>query len=104
MGVQSTFRFLAGAVPGWEAIHAAIAVSGDPPVVRMIDGLPAFPNEAPPDDWKEVRIGLAGTMVSLRRTAAGIDVVTWGTADPALVAATERVCTALKQLSQEESG
>jgi hypothetical protein len=104
MGVQSTFRFPAGAVPGWEAIHAAIVQSGEPPVVRMIDGLPAFPNEVPPDEWKEVRIGLAGTMVTLRRTAAGIDVVTWGTADPALVSVTKRICNALKQLSQEESG
>jgi len=104
MGVQTSYRFPTGPVPGWEAIRAAIAGSRDSPVVRMIDGLPAFPGESPPDDWKEVRIGLGGAMVTLRRTAAGIDVVTWGTADPALASATERVAAALRHLSQGESG
>jgi hypothetical protein len=101
MGVQSSFRF--PAVPSWDAIRTKIAESGDPPVVRMIDGLPAFPDEVPPDGWGEVRIGLAGTMITLRRTGDGIDVVTWGTADPALDAARARVGTALKQLSGRES-
>jgi hypothetical protein len=103
MGVQSTFRFPAGSVPGWEAIRASLTDTGDLPVVRMIDGLPAFPGEVPADDWKEIRIGLGGTMVTLRRSAAGIDLVTWGTADPALAAATERVCAALNHLSQRET-
>jgi hypothetical protein len=104
VGVQSSIRFSTGAVPSWGAIRAAVAATGNPPVVRMIDGLPAFPDETPPDEWKEVRIGLAGTMVTLRRTEAGIDVVTWGTADPALESARSRVCDALSQLSEGNTG
>ena len=77
---------------------------GDPPVVRMIDGLPAFPDEVPPDDWKEIRVGLAGTMVTLRRTVGGIDVVTWGTADPVIETARDRICSVLKRLSEGGSG
>ncbi len=94
MGVQSNFSFPSGNIPSWEQLSAKLAETGDAPVVRMIDGMPAFPDEAPTDGWNEVRIGLAGTMITLGRTAEMIAIVTWGTADPALEAARNRVCQA----------
>src|SRR5262245_12570740 len=75
MGVQASFRFPSGSAPSWDAIRSAIATSGESPVVRMIDGMPAFPDEAPPDEWKEIRIGLAGAMVTLLRSPGVIEVV-----------------------------
>src|SRR5262245_18028745 len=98
MGVQASFRFPSGAVPPWVAIRAALADSGDPPVVRMIDGLPAFPDEVPPEGWTELRIGRGGAMITLLRGGNEIDVVAWGTADTALDALRGGVGRALAAL------
>ncbi len=86
MGVQSNFSFPSGNIPSWEQPRLARRAIA----IRMIDGMPAFPDEAPTDGWNEVRIGLAGTMITLRRTAEMIAIVTWGTVDPALEAARNR--------------
>ncbi|HEY2783486.1 MAG TPA: hypothetical protein VGJ05_00805 [Fimbriiglobus sp.] len=85
-------------MPSWDHIAAKLSESGDPPAVRMIDGLPAFPDEIPEDGWKELRIGLAGTMLTLRRTADAISVVTWGSTDPVLEAARNRLVQSLLDL------
>jgi hypothetical protein len=79
----------------WPLLAARLNALGEAPVLRMIDGLPAFPDEFPPDDWRELRIGLAGGMVTLRRTSDGYSCVTWGTADPALQASTDRLVRAI---------
>ncbi|MFO0849158.1 MAG: hypothetical protein U0871_11485 [Gemmataceae bacterium] len=85
MGVERVVRFAPGATPDWPSVAARLTALGDPPAVRMIDGLPAFPDEQPPADWQEIRLGLAGGMVTVRRTADGVRCVTWGTDDPALM-------------------
>ncbi|MFO0821616.1 MAG: hypothetical protein U0792_00485 [Gemmataceae bacterium] len=57
----------------------------------MIDGLPAFPDETPAEDWKEVRVGTAAGMVTIRRAPRSLTCVIWGNADPALNAAWAKV-------------
>jgi hypothetical protein len=57
----------------------------------MIDGLPAFPDEEPSDDWKELRLAVSGGMVTIRRGANTIVCVVWGNADAKLNEAWERV-------------
>jgi hypothetical protein len=57
----------------------------------MIDGLPAFPDESPANDWKEVRVGTAAGMVTIRRTPTSLTCVIWGNADAALNAAWAKV-------------
>ncbi|AWM38068.1 hypothetical protein GobsT_38470 [Gemmata obscuriglobus] len=52
----------------------------------MIDGLPAFPDETPEPDWKELRVAAGGAMVTLRRMGDSLTCVVWGNADDALVA------------------
>ncbi len=88
MGVERTVRF-PGDPPGWPEIAARLAEAGERPAVRMIDGLPAFPDEVPDPGWRELRVALSGGMVTLRRAPDSIACVTWGTADPGLQAALE---------------
>jgi hypothetical protein len=60
----------------------------------MIDGLPAFPDEQPEDSWRELRIGLSGQMVTVKKIPAGFSCVSWGTDDPSLKRVFENVVTA----------
>jgi hypothetical protein len=95
MGVERVVTF-AGDPPAWPEVAARLAAAGQSAAVRMIDGLPAFPDEEPPADWQELRLGFAAGMVTVRRTAGGVRLVTWGTDDPGLaaaVAACERAWT-----------
>ena len=68
----------------WPKLVERLKDLGETPILRMIDGLPAFPDETPADDWRELRLGLCGGMVTLRRTLDGYSCVTWGTDDSAL--------------------
>ena len=50
----------------------------------MIDGELAFPAEEPAEAWQELRVSAPIGMVTLRREADGIRLVTWGNADAAI--------------------
>ena len=93
MGVELAVRF-AGDWPDFGAIRAHLARFGEVPPVRMIDGLPAFPDETPEAGWRELRIGFAAGMVTLRRAPGALACVVWGTADADLLAARDRVAWA----------
>lgn len=84
---QERIVALNGEPPSWEAIRLALANAGFPAVLRMIDGLPAFPDEVPDSSWKELRVGFDSGMVSLRRGPSSLSCVVWGNADSALLAA-----------------
>lgn len=94
MGVERVIQFPAG-VPSWPAIVEKLVASGEQPVLRMIDGLPAFPDETPNPAWRELRVSLRGGMVTLRRDNATIRCVIWGDADEALTASWDACCRAL---------
>jgi hypothetical protein len=98
MGMERIVQF-AGPPPTWAAIQKQLAVVGQPVAVRMIDGLPAFPDEFPPDDWREVRIGTPSGMMTLRKQEAGIAVVVWGNAVEKLQAEWEKVVEAVANAS-----
>jgi hypothetical protein len=83
MGVERVVTF-AGPPPGWAAIQKEAAAAGLALSVRMIDGLPAFPDEEPADGWREVRVSTPGGMISLRQSPGAIAAVVWGNADEAL--------------------
>jgi len=72
-----------------------LAEVGETPAVRMIDGLPAFPDEVPDPGWQELRIGLAGGMVTLHHDGSDVRLVTWGTADPSLMRSWDRLSWAV---------
>ena len=84
MGLDRTIRFPGGATPIWEAIQAQLLRVGEPGQLRMIDGLPAFPDEIPTGDWKELRVATSGGMVTIHRGPGILACVIWGNADPSL--------------------
>jgi hypothetical protein len=100
MGLDCTIRFHTGSVPVWDAIRSQLARLGEPVQLRMIDGLPAFPDESPADGWREVRVGFAAGMVTVRREADSLTCVVWSNADPALLAARDRVAWACAAAGQ----
>ena len=93
MGLDRTVQFHAG-VPAWAAIKAQLARVGEPGLIRMIDGLPAFPDEAPEAGWRELRIAAGSGMVTVRQTVDSVTCIVWSNADPALLAARDRVAWA----------
>jgi hypothetical protein len=72
------------APPLWPAVAELLGRHGFPVQMRMIDGELAFPDETPPAAWRELRFGTPAGMVTLRREADGVALVTWGNADDAL--------------------
>ena len=91
MGLDRTIRFPTAETPAWEAIQAQLARVGEPAPLRMIDGMPAFPDEAPDAGWQELRIGTAAGMITTRRGPGMLTFVIWGNADAALGAAWAKV-------------
>jgi hypothetical protein len=84
MGMEQRVTFGPGAVPPWETVRDLLAARGYPVQTRMIDGQLAFPDEAPPPEWNELRIGTPQGMVTVRRQPGALTFVTWGNADAAL--------------------
>lgn len=93
MGLDCTVRF-AGGVPTWDAVKSQLARVGEAAPLRMIDGMPAFPDESPEAGWRELRIGFAAGMVTLRRAADSLTCVVWSSADAALLASRDAVAWA----------
>jgi hypothetical protein len=87
MGMETMVKFDKEAVPSWAACRDFLHKQGFPVQVRMIDGELAFPDDTPPESWRELRIGTAHGMVTLRRDQDRIAFVTWGNADAAMVQA-----------------
>ena len=82
MGMELTVT-LAGPAD-WKAARDLLAGKGVPIQMRMIDGELAFPDEEPPEAWRELRLGMPQGMVTVRRGAGQLVFVTWGNADAAL--------------------
>jgi hypothetical protein len=68
--------------------------------MRMIDGQLAFPDETPPDDWKELRVSTPAGMITLRRDDEGISLVIWGNADEKLRTVWEQMAGAIGELTR----
>ena len=83
MGQQ--FNIRVSRQPEWAKVSEYLETLGEKAIVRMIDGLPAFPDELPEPGWNELRISLSGGMVTLKQEGESISCVVWGNADPALV-------------------
>ncbi|MFO0928391.1 MAG: hypothetical protein U0736_15345 [Gemmataceae bacterium] len=80
MGMQLEVTF-AAAVPAWPAVAELVRGRGFVLQMRMIDGELAFPDDVPPDGWRELRVAAAGAMVTVRRADGGVQLVVWGNAD-----------------------
>jgi hypothetical protein len=87
MGMETTVIFEESDIPSWMACRAFLQLRRFPVQLRMIDGELAFPDETPPDAWRELRVGTPHGMVTLRRDRDRIAFVTWGNADAAMMQA-----------------
>ena len=95
MGIERRVEFAAPLTLDWPRLVADLAARGLSTTLRMIDDLPAFPDEVPPPEWRELRLGFAAGMVTVRRVGPDLACVVWGTADAALTAAQDAVAEAL---------
>jgi hypothetical protein len=91
MGLDRTIRFPIDETPSWEAIRSTLARIGASAALRMIDGLPALPDESPEASWKELRLGAGAGMVTIRRGTGTLACVIWGNADSELRLLWEKV-------------
>jgi hypothetical protein len=73
-----------GPEPGWPAVRDRIAAAGGTVQMRMIDNLPAFPDEEPEAAWRELRLSVGGGMVTVRREPGRWRIIVWRNADDAL--------------------
>lgn len=80
-----------------EKIDAARVIAGlqDPWQLRLIDGLPAFPDEAVPEEFREIRLALDGGMVTVVVEESGLKLVTWSAIDPPFRQAVDRLAAGL---------
>ncbi len=100
MGLQRTILFETDSRPSWESVQSAFGTVSEQPVVRMIDKLPAFPDEIPEPSWRELRISLSGGMVTIRATPLGWDCIIWGTGEPGLMRCWNLACWAIATAGQ----
>jgi hypothetical protein len=84
MGLERTIRLPADGELSWKGVNEQLVRAGIAASIRMIDGLPAFPDEDPSPDWREIRIGTSAGMVTIRRSAGTVSCVIWGTGDQVL--------------------
>lgn len=85
MGQQIQLTIPPGITPDWQQVHEHLQAQGQAVTIRMIDGLPAFPDEVPEPSWKELRVAMAGGMISIRKDLAQLVFVIWGNADAELL-------------------
>jgi hypothetical protein len=100
MGMERTI-VLTGSVPSWNQIQKRLLEQGIPSALRMIDGLPAFPDEVPEDGWRELRISTPSGMMTLRLQDAQLSIVVWGNADDNLTKEWEIVTAICQELSEK---
>jgi hypothetical protein len=81
MGMDQRIEFPARSVPTWPEVAGLLARRGYSVQMRMIDGELAFPDEEPPEGWREIRVGASGAMVTIRRQPEQVVLVAWGNAD-----------------------
>ncbi len=84
MGMEQFVRF-DGSPPEWTAVRDALAGRGQSFQVCMIDGELAFPDEQPQESWRELRLRTPHGMITVRREADRVVLVTWGNADANLI-------------------
>jgi len=97
MGLDLTIPWN-GAGPTWQRLAEESNRRGVLLQLRMIDNLPAFPDEVPEDGWRELRVSAHAGMITLRRVGDGIQLITWGNADAELLAARDALADAIASL------
>src|SRR6186997_1958074 len=87
-------KVVVNSLPKWEEWKTRMERRGFAVQLRMIDGELAFPDETPPETWRELRVSVTAGMFTLRREDDGVRLVTWGNAGAELVQAWEAAADA----------
>ncbi len=83
--MEQSVTFPEGSRPSWPAARDLLASHALTVQVRMIDGELAFPDEEPPENWRELRLGTReGRIVTVRRERDRVVLVVWENADAGL--------------------
>ena len=80
------------------ALIDRLSAAGFPSTLMMLDGQLVAPGAPPPAAFRDARLRTPGGTVTVKRAAGGYAVVVFGNADPALLAARDRVAEALRAL------
>jgi len=80
MGMERVVQ-VANPEPSWSTIRERLVASGVAVQMRMIDNMPAFPDEEPESSWQELRVTLGHGMITIRREPGRFRVIVWGNAD-----------------------
>jgi hypothetical protein len=99
MGMEHKVTYHQGTVPVWSHVHDLLVKRGFAAEIRMIDGELAYPDEAPPESWRELRVGTPQGMVTVRRGTDHVLLVTWGNADAAMRQAWNALAWAYAEIS-----
>lgn len=97
MGLDQSVTFPTATAPGYPEVGELLNRHGFPVQLRMIDGQLAFPDETPPDNWQELRLGTPQGMVTIRKQPGRFTCVTWGNADRMLLQAWNAVAWAIAE-------
>jgi hypothetical protein len=98
MGLQRHVTYT-GEAPSWDTVRVRLAAAGVPVTMRMIDNLPAFPDEVPEPGWRELRLATGHGMVTLRQAAGRLSVVVWGNADGDLLRERDAIASVIADLT-----
>lgn len=98
MGLDRLVTLPAGTVLAWPPLAQFLGERQLPVRLMMIDGQLSFPDEVPPDSWRELRLGTPAGMLTLRREENGVRTVVWGNAEGPLLQAWTLVTWALATL------
>ena len=101
MGLQRTIEFPTSA-PSWSDLRARLLQVGFTPQMRLIDNLPAFPDEEPEETWQDLRFTLGHGMLTLRRSGKALTVLVWGNADSATQQEQELVAKLCLEMATEK--
>jgi len=99
MGMDQKVIFPSEKMPTWAQLVDLLTQRKFPLQMRMIDGELAFPDETPPETWRELRVGTPHGMITLRREPDGIALVVWGNADAKMRQAWNALTWGLMRLS-----
>lgn len=80
------------------ALCEALSAAGLPSRLMMLDGALVAAGPPPATDFRDARLRTPAGTVSVKRSAAGYEVVVFGNADPALLAAQATVGDVLRSL------
>jgi hypothetical protein len=99
MGMEQRITFAAGNPPSWPAVRELLATQQFEVQLRMIDGELVFPDEQPPESWRELRLATQERLaLTVRRQQAEVVLVVWGNAGPALLQAWNALAWAFAEL------